>query len=359
VIFRPSRAGTLLSLVSVLAGAACGAEVTGPDSRFPAAAEHGIDAKVLEGAYHRARETPGILSLLVQRNGVLVGEEYFNGSSADSLDQVWSVTKSVTSILTGIALEEGYLTSLDQTLADLLGQVADSIPADKGRITVRNLLTMTTGLEWHELDGGGEYNQWVTSGNMIQYAVDLPWRDAPGQTFHYNTAATHLLAVAVAEATGVPLLDFAREHLFGPLGIDDVEWWTDERGYYTGGMGVYLHPRDMLKLGELYLHHGVWLGSQVVSRDWVAESTDAQVSTGGAVPFGDDYGYLWWVGQSGGRAFYFANGYAGQFIFVTPSLDLVVVATSNWSGLTWASASAQWEDVIGLIVDGVLPSVRP
>lgn len=352
------RVGILYLLAWPLVTSACGSGPTASGSRFPAAAENGIDAELLEAAYLQARETPGILSLLVQRHGVLVAEEYFHGSAADSLDQVWSVTKSVTSILTGVALDRGYLSALDQTLADFLGSIADSLPADKGRITLGDLLTMTSGLEWHELDGGGEYNRWVTSGDMIQYVIDLPWRDEPGQVFHYNTGATHLLAVIVAEATHTPVLDFARRHLFGPLGIDDVEWWTDERGYYTGGMGLYMRPRDMVKLGELYLHEGIWQSSRIVSGEWVRASTRAQVSTGNAIPFGSEYGYLWWVGHGQGRDFYFANGYAGQFIMVAPALDLVVVATSGWRGLSWNQAGAQWGNVIEVIVDGVLPSVR-
>jgi len=354
---RP-RTGTILALCAVVALAACSDGPAEPDSRLPSAAENGIDARQLEDAYLQAEETSGLLSLLVQRHGTLVAEEYFHGSSADSLNQVWSVTKSMTLILTGIALEQGYLSSLDQMLGDFLGPVVDSLPADKASIPLRHLITMTSGLEWHELDGGGQYNDWVTADDMIQYAVDLPWRDPPGQVFHYNTAATHLLAVAVAEATGTPLLDFARLHLFGPLGIDQADWWTDERGYYTGGMGLFLRPRDMVKLGELFLREGTWQGTPVLTSDWVRASTQAHVSTGNAMPFADHYGYLWWVGHSQGREYYFANGYAGQFILVAPALDLVVVATSAWEGLSYTSAGAQWTRVISLIVNGLLPAVQ-
>ncbi|MCG6956418.1 MAG: beta-lactamase family protein [Gemmatimonadetes bacterium] len=353
------RARMRVLLVCTLAATACGSEATGPESRYPDASANGINPGLLDEAYARARETPGMLSLLVQRNGVLVAEEYFNGAVADSLYQVWSDTKSVMSILTGIALEQGYFTSLDQTIGPFLEPLADSVPSDKGRITLHDILTMTCGLEWHEMDGGGEYNRWVTSGDMIQYAIDLPRVAEPGEVFHYNTAAIHLLSVILTEATGMSTLDFARRNLLQPLGIDQVDWWTDERGYYTGGMGLNLRPRDMLKIGELFLNEGVWDGVQVVPREWVRESTTAQVSTGNAVPFGDEYGYLWWVGHGQGRDFYFANGYAGQFILVSPDLDLVVVATSDWHDMTWNEAGAQWSNVIGVIVDSVLPSVQP
>jgi len=348
------------ALVAFAVGlAGCGSDGTGPGARYPQAEAHGLDPGALEEAYDGAGRIPGIRSLLVQRHGVLIAEEYFHGARGDSLYQVWSVTKTMMSILTGMALERGDLEDLDQTLSEFLGPVVDSLPEDKGSITVRNLLTMTCGLEWHELDGGGQYSTWVGSPDMIQYVIDLPWVRPPGEAFHYHTGCTHLLSVVLTEAVGEPLLDFAREHLLAPLGIEEAEWWTDERGYFTGGMGLFLKPRDMMRIGELYLREGVWEGRQIVPTAWVRESTAPQLSTGGAIPHGSDYGYLWWVGQSGGRRFYFANGYGGQFIFVSPALDLVVVATSTWRSMTWDQAGEQWGSVIDVVVNGVIPSARP
>jgi len=356
---RPGPGARALALAFLLAAVACSNDATGPDARFPKAAAQGINADLLDRAYADARETPGIRSLLVQRHGVLVAEEYFNGCAADTLEQVWSVTKSVMSILTGIALERGDLGSLDQTLAEFLPPLVDSLPDDKGRITVRQLLTMTSGLQWHEMDGGGEYGRWVASPDMIQYVLDLPWAHAPGEVFLYNTGGSHLVSVVLTEATGTPTLDFAQQHLFGPLGITQASWWQDNRGYYTGGMGLYLRPLDMMKLGELFLREGMWGSARVVPQAWVRESTAPFVSTSNAVPFGPQYGYSWWAGRGQGRDFYFANGYAGQFILVSPALDLVVVATSAWRGHTWPSAGVQWSGVIDVVVNGVLPAVQP
>ncbi|MEJ2206348.1 MAG: serine hydrolase [Gemmatimonadota bacterium] len=354
-----SRRALPVLLAWALAAGACNWDATGPETRYPDALAHAVNPEILEQAYGRARGTQGIRSLLVQRDGVLIAEEYFQGAPADSLYQVWSVTKSIMSILTGIALERGDLTSLDQTLADFLTPVVDSLPDDKGRISIRNLLTMTCGLEWHELDGGGQYGEWVGSPDMIQYVIDLPWERAPGEAFHYHTGCTHLLSAVLTEATGTPMLDFARQHLLGPLGIEQAEWWTDERGYYTGGMGLHLRPRDMVRIGELFLREGVWEGIRVVPEEWVRESTASHVATGHAVPFGPEYGYLWWVGRGQGRDFYFANGYGGQFILVSPDLELVVVATSTWRDLTWEEAGSQWGGVIDVVVNGVLPAVQP
>lgn len=341
----PGRAPWPLIAAVALGAVACGTDL------------QGLDPALLEQAYARARETPGLRSLLVQRHGALVAEEYFHGGAADSLEQVWSVTKSVTSTLIGIALEQGYLTSLDQTLDQFLVPIVDSLPPDKGKITLRQLLTMTGGLQWHELDGGGEYDRWVTSGDLVQYVVDRPWAAPPGKTFIYNTGGTHLLSVVLTRATGATALDFAREHLLGPLGITRFDWWRDERGYSTGGMGLELRPRDMLKIGELFLRQGMWHGFPVISSQWVADATSPHISTGNAVWFGPQYGYSWWVGSGQGHAFYFANGYAGQFILVVPDLDLVVVATSAWRRHTWSSASTQWVGVMDVMVNGVLPAV--
>lgn len=352
------RTLALLSTLLVVAGA-CEGGATGPDARFPKAAAQGINADLLDRAYADARVTPGIRSLLVQRHGVLVAEEYFNGCAADSLEQVWSVTKSVMAILAGIALDRGELKSLDQTLAEFLPPLVDSLPADKGLITVRQLLTMTSGLQWHEMDGGGEYGRWVKSPDMIQYVVDLPWASAPGEAFLYNTGGSHLVSVVLTEATGMPTLDFAQRYLLGPLGVASGSWWQDERGYYTGGMGLHLRPLDMMKLGEFFLREGMWGNARVVSQAWVRESTAPFISTHNAVPFGPQYGYSWWVGRGQGRDLYFANGYAGQFIVVAPALDLVIVATSAWRGHTWTSAGEQWSGVMDVVVNGVLPAVQP
>ena len=356
---HPRSLGAHALAMALLVAAACSDDAAGPEASFPKAAAQGINADLLDRAYADARVTPGIRSLLVQRHGVLVAEEYFNGCAADSLEQVWSVTKSVMSILTGIALDRGDLNGLDQTLSEFLTPLVDSLPPDKERITVRQLLTMTSGLQWHEMDGGGEYNRWVKSPDMIQYVVDLPWAYAPGTTFLYNTGGSHLVSVVLTEATGTSTMEFAQRHLFEPLGITNATWWQDERGFYTGGMGLSLRPIDMMKLGELFLREGVWGSVRVVSKAWVRESTAPFVSTNNAVPFGPQYGYSWWVGRGQGRDFYFANGYAGQFILVAPALDLVVVATSAWRGHTWTTAGAQWGGVMDVVVNGVLPAVQP
>jgi CubicO group peptidase (beta-lactamase class C family) len=346
------------ALGCLLLGGACAGDPAGVQDRFPEARPQGIDPAALARVYDQAEAIPRLQSLLVQRHGVLVAEAYFNGFAPDSLHDVRSVTKSVMSILTGIALEEGYIGSIDQTLGELLPGVAATLPVEKSRISVRDLLMMSSGLDWHELDGGSSYGDWWASEDMLQFILDLPVVHEPGERFIYNTGASHLLSVILTEATGQSTLEFAREHLFSPLGITDVDWLMLPDGYFAGGMGLRIDARAMMRIGQMFLDGGTYGGTSVVPADWVTRSTTRHLPTGGVMPFGQEYGYLWWMGQSAGLDFYFANGYGGQFILIDPDLDLVVVASSQWRGLNWQSAGSQWYSIIDLIVNGVLPSVR-
>jgi CubicO group peptidase (beta-lactamase class C family) len=318
----------------------------------------GIRQETLDLVYSRAREIPGSFSLLVQRNGVLVAEEYFHGFAPDSLHDVRSVTKSVVSILVGLAVEEGFISSIDDPVGPYLRPVVDSLTEEVAAIPIRYFLMMSSGLDWHELDKGSSYSDWWQSDDMIQFVVDLPVVHAPGERFIYNTGASHLLSVVLTQATGTPTLDFAMEHLFGPLGETHVSWLTENRGYHTGGMGLRITARTMMKVGQMFLDGGTYQGLRVLPQQWVEQSTLPQISTSDAVPYGGAYGFLWWVGSGGGRDFYFANGYGGQFILVDPDLELVVVAQNDWRGKGWDEAGAQWYQVLNLIVEVLLPAVQ-
>lgn len=320
--------------------------------------DQGVDPVRLDSAYAEAREIPGSFSLLVQRNGVLVAEEYFHGFSPDSLHDVRSVTKSVVSILVGIAIREGAIPSVEEPVGTYLAAVVDSIRPELAQTPIRYFLMMSSGLDWHELDKGTSYTEWWQSDDMVQFVVDLPIVHAPGDRFIYNTGASHLLSVVLTEATGTPTLEFARERLFEPLGFTGSSWLQENRGYYAGGMGLRITARDMLKIGQLYLDGGWHEGESIVPTEWVTESTTPSLSTENAVPFGQEYGYLWWIGEGGGRDFYFANGYGGQFILVDPDMDLVVVAQSDWRGKGWDAAGEQWYQVIRLVVEGILPAAH-
>jgi CubicO group peptidase (beta-lactamase class C family) len=346
----------LLGLIAGLAFFAQGCDHEPTGTQF--AETQGIRPSTLDSVFAQSRSMPWSFSLLVQRNGILVAEEYFNGFTPDSLHDVRSVTKSVISVLVGIAIEEGLIPSVDEPVGSYLVPVVDSIREEVAAIPIRSFLMMSSGLDWHELDLGTSYSDWWQSDDMIQFVVDLPIVHEPGARFIYNTGASHLLSVILTEATGMPTLEFARQYLFDPLGFSGSSWLQENRGYDTGGMGLRITARDMMKIGQMFLDGGIWDGAQVVPAPWVTESADPRLSTQESVPFGQSYGYLWWVGEGGGRDFYMASGYGGQFILVDPDLDLVVVSQADWRGKGWDTAGEQWYRILQLIVEGLLPAVR-
>lgn len=271
------------------------------------------------------RENLAVHSLLVVRNGRLVMEAYFHSYNHRARHDTYSCTKSVTSALIGIALREGYIESLDQRALDFLPDV--DLPADDPRyaITIEDLLTMRCGFDWPESStpyssGQNILMQMLWSPDWVEFILDQPMATTPGSVFNYNSGCSHLLAVILQEATGMPPLSFARQYLFEPLGITAVSWMRDGTGTNFGGGGLWLRPRDMAKFGQLYLQGGVWDGQQILPVDWV----EASIS-------GPSYGYQWW--RLAGDA-YAALGYRGQRIVVYPDLDMVVVVTADQDSST-------------------------
>lgn len=316
----------------------------------------GMDAQRLEAAAARAASQPRARSLIVARHGRLVFERYFGGAGPETLFDVRSVTKSVVSLLLGIALRDGVVSGLDTSIAPQLS-AAYLVDAQDAAITPRHLLTMTSGYAWNETTASG-YNQWIRSADHVQYVLDQPHQAAPGTVFTYNSGAVHVLGVVVERAAGRPLGEYARERLFEPLGVSDVVWEPLERGTVNGGAGIDLRGRDLLKLGQLALQRG-WSGERsVVPEEWIEQITRPAFSwrSDEGAQRSVTYGGLWWVSDAQPAAF-FAWGYGGQFVYVVPSLDLTVVSTTNWYNLTEISPDALAEHGLGVIVEGVLPAV--
>jgi CubicO group peptidase (beta-lactamase class C family) len=338
---------------------ACGNDATGPSS-YPAADAQNVDGFALSEATNQLSRVEGMRSFLVARNGVLMAEEYFNGTGPGDVHDVRSVTKSVTSALIGIAIEQGFIESVDETLADyLVGPVVDDIDAAKGAIQIRHLLSMTAGFEWHQMGDGPDFSRWVSADDQIQFVLDRPLVNAPGTRFTYSDGVAHLLSVILAEATGMKARDFAQQYLFTPLGIGERTWLERNRGYNSGGVGLRLTPLDMLAFGTLFLNRGVHNDRQVVPTDWVRESRWPHVFTVAerdAVPFSAAYGYLWWTGAGANHPFYFANGYGGQFIVVVPAVQMVVVTSCDWWGVE--RAAEHWYEILSTVVQTVIPAAR-
>lgn len=304
-------------------------------AELTAAVERFLDDHLGTGLRH-------LRSVLVTVDGELVVEHYV-GDGAQAGD-VASVTKSVLSTLVGIAVHEGDL-GLDRTLADAMPSYADRMSPETAAITVEQLLTMTSGLRVDAAHSRPlpERDDWVAL--ILRRG---PVR-TPGEEWGYSSETSHLLAAVLVEATGRPLLDYARQKLFEPLGIAtqgaaepvlsegrafrrayeraDVAWPRDPSGLHTGWGYLKLRPADLLKLGNLYLDEGRWQGEQLVPAEWVRAATSPAAETG--LDVGEHYGYQWWVGGAGGHASYAAIGYGGQIVQVVPDVDLVVVATMD------------------------------
>jgi len=348
----------LLAGATVVAGCrdAAGPGAPGDLSRgwtAAAAADVGLDSAALREAADSLAAIPEFRALLVSRHHRLVLERYGPGVDAATLFDVRSVTKSVVSTLTGIALREGALPQLDATLTAYLTP-RYTLDATTRTITVRDLLTQTSGFTWSDQF---DYSAWLAATDHVQALLDHPHASVPGEAFNYNTAAVHLLGVVVAQATGEDLSRYAVTRLLVPLGVHQFDWERLSEGTVNGGAGFALTGRDLLSFGQLMLQNG-WSGDlSVVPEGWVHEATQPRFSwrTSYGDQHGVSYGYLWWVAD-GPPAAFFAWGFGGQFVYVVPALDLVIVTTTDWHAMSDAAAMATSEHILGIFVRQVLPA---
>jgi CubicO group peptidase (beta-lactamase class C family) len=316
----------------------------------------GMDAALLDSAAHHAADIPRFRSLLVARHGRLVVEQYFGGATVNTFHDVRSITKSVVSLLTGIAHTEGFLPNLDASIGAFLGEAYVLDEGDRA-VTLRNLLTMTSGYSWNE-NSGNDYDLWVAASDHVQFVLDRPQVAPPGRRFTYNSGAVHLLSVVLERATGMSLPAFARQSLFDPAGIDSVRWEQFADGHVNGAAGIQLRARDLLRLGQLVLQNGVSGSRRIVPAPWIDTSTTPAFLWRDTLgnQNGLSYGYLWWTTDAP-RAF-FAWGYGGQYLYVLPARDLVVLVTSDWHGLSQTDAEAMYWATFNVIVDDVVPAAR-
>jgi CubicO group peptidase (beta-lactamase class C family) len=321
-------------------------------------AEVDMDEVMLGRAASDASAMPRFRSLLVARHGKLVAENYFGGANAATVFDLRSVTKSVVSMLTGIAIQNGQLTNIDVTVGTY---VANPYTLDAGdrAVSVRQLLTMSSRYQWNETSGD-DYNLWVLSSDHVQFLLDRRQTD-PAGSFTYNSAAVNLLGLVLQDAVAKPLPDFAEEVLFRPIGIATVQWEELEPNMVNAGSGIKMTSTDLLRFGQLLLQRGKSGSRQVVPDSWIEAGTTPQYNwrdTYGAQR-GTTYGYLWWVAQPPATVATFAWGYGGQFAYVVPSLDLVVVATTQWQGISAEADPTTFAgNVLTVIVNDILPAAR-
>lgn len=329
-----------------------------------------IDSSALEAATMRLpEELPALDSLIVIRDGYVVHESYYNGYDETTIHDVRSVTKSWTSALIGMAQANGELTELDTPLSELLPDYfAHGQHEDKQEITLADLLAMRSGIDFDdEKLYAGEYGGFdeLLERNLTDFAMSFPMAYEPGAAWNYSTLDSQLISAVFEQAMGQSLEAFATAELFQPLGIKDHVWQADSLGTSIGGGGLYLAPRDMAKLGFLYLHQGQWEGKQIVPSDWVELSLTPQDTEAIYVPSGQSevpewYGYHWWTWKGdwfyGYRAFV-ANGFGGQRIYVFPGLNLIIVTTANLDGVSPEQAEMQEEAIDIFVNKTILPTL--
>jgi CubicO group peptidase (beta-lactamase class C family) len=266
-------------------------------------------------------------SLLVVRHGKIIAEAYYAPYAAGIPHAQYSVTKSVIGTLTAIALKEGLLDSPSHPVLDFFDRhrIAN-VDQRKEAITVQHLLDMTSGLEWKQSTISFESNiEMERSPNWVQYILDRPMASVPGVTFNYSDANAHLLSAIITKLTGMSALEYGKAKLFGPLGINELYWRQDPQGVSNGAFGLSLLPRDMAKVGYLYLHNGAWEGLQLLPAAWIDKIIHATVNPNTGMGFW--YSNFFWALPD--MHAYMAIGLYGQVIIIFPDLDIVAVTTGR------------------------------
>lgn len=308
--------------------------------------EQGIDSAKLADALLAMRDQKvNIHSLLIVRNGRLLVDAYFYPYDGSSVHNMRSVSKSVTTTLIGMAIDQGKLHLTDPMLSFFPNIKITHPDPLLQTVTIKDLVMMANGLESMGLEQDeGTLNEMEASDNFLQFAVDRKMATKPGAKFVYDSPGMHILSGILQNATGMTELEYARQVLFGPLGIQDVIWPSDPQGYTHGWGDLQLHPRDAAKIGYLWLYGGQWEGKQLISADWVKAASKTQIKTG----MDDNYSYGWWISDDSGTVS--AIGRGGQYIKVAPAFNAVVVAT----GAGW-----EYDQIDPLLIASVVDLKKP
>jgi CubicO group peptidase (beta-lactamase class C family) len=287
-----------------------------------------MDSEVLAQAFDYIRQNHiPIHSLLIVRNGYVVLEAYFYPFQEGLVHDGASMTKSVTSTLIGMAIGQHKLAGAQQSVVSLFPEWKISNRDErKGRMTVADLLTMTSGLDCHADRAEITLQEMRKSENWVQFMLDRRMVAEPGSRFEYCSGGMHLLSGIISQTIGTNALEFARRELFLPLGIEDVIWPSDPQGVSTGWGDLHLRPRDMAKIGYLWLHQGQWEGRQIVPAEYIQAATQVHSHPGGE---NVGYGYGFWVYAQRNPVEYEALGRGGQRITVTPGENRIVVFTGG------------------------------
>ena len=303
-----------------------------------------------------------IHSVLLIKTGKLVLEEYFYGYNRDTSHFLASVSKSITSILIGIAIDQKIASDVETKAYEFFPEYTGTKWIDqKYPITLQHVLTMSAGLDWEankysRRDPRHTTYKMYESGDPIGFILDRDVSESPGKKFDYNSGLTILLGGVIKNTSGLYIDDFSGQYLFSPMGISDYHWDKFEDGNIQTDGGLHLRPRDMAKIGYMIMKNGKWKDRQIVSREWVAESTKRHIDA-----LGIGYGYQWWIGKTKinnqSIKVLFASGHGGQKIFIIPELDLVAVFTSRVFNSKGHSGPEGF--LLKYIIPSIMPSISP
>lgn len=337
-----------------------------PKAEWRTASPHsqGFDEKQLDRFINELKEgkiLKPVSSVTIIKNGYLVLHETFGNYNSDQPHTLQSVTKSITSTLVGVAIQNGFIEDLDQKVLYFFPEYddIDNIDLNKEKMNLEHALTMRTGQAWtgeSHLDALNRY-----SGDKMKYILDYKMETEPGINWYYNSGIAVLLGGLLQNATGMNTKDFSEAYLFKPLNITNARWSWSHRGIPHTGGGLYLKPTDMARIGYLYLRNGIWDGKQILPEWWVEKATTRHVISTDIKSGKSNisYGYMWWLmsldrtkEHTQPAEIFMAYGHWGQFIFVIPKYDMVIAWTND------SSASYPEEKLpISLLYEYLLPTV--
>jgi CubicO group peptidase (beta-lactamase class C family) len=325
------------------------------DWQVSTATAEGLNSTLLDQAYQAGRNENGLYAVLVAKRGLLVGEAYYSNKTANDLLHLRSVTKTLMSTLIGIAIADRKIQSIDQPISDFLRADYGSLLNNKANISIRHLLTMSSGISWDESTLSG-YTDWETAADPTRYVLERALLNSPGLQFNYNSGASHLLSVILTKATGVSTESYAQSKLFTPLGISRWNWPKLRDGFTNGAAGLQLTARDLTKLAVMWQQQGRWQQQQLVPASYLMTAAEPQLALRSAVGGLNlsGYGLLWWLGADNGRALQLAWGYGGQFALTLPAQDVTVLVMGN---NVPANVRDQERRLMELVVQKILPAI--
>lgn len=296
-------------------------EIATPESQ-------GVDSESIENMLEEIQKQKlDVHQILIIKNGYEIFNSAFYPYDLNHKHSLNSVTKDFVSALVGIAIEENLIKDINTPILEFFpDKKIEAVDDNKKAVTLKHLLTMTSGIDWSET---GNYNlpsdscrQMYASGDELQFVLNQPIVETPGTVFNYSSGSTHLISGILNKVTGKNTSEYAKEKLFTPLGIEDYYWGNDSQNLSVGSSRLLLKAEDLAKLGQVYLDKGKWKGNQVIPTKWVEESTQKHIDTPNGPSGRNGYGYQWWMNPFGG---YSGRGYNGQYLFVLPEENMVVV----------------------------------